>query len=209
MRLCYVELPPERIFNRLGIENLTAWLQLGSKLGDEWWTPEVIEIRQEFARIWIEVFDEKTGHFSSLEKSIRESGLLRPVSAVSGPPRGQRLSKPNKSSRMFPPPEQIPIEEVVYTQPFGGSRVTIAQKLNLTVPCAVHDFSNLFPKAPEITAGNFRKWFGNEYTFSPSLPHLRLRKHSHIKNSKYDAMNNHTRSAQRHASRVAREKLGF
>lgn len=209
MKLRYVELPPERIFNSLGIENRTAWSNLGKHIGaNKWWTEEGIGLRREFARLWIKYFDEQTGHFSLLEESIKKHGLQRPVSAISGPARDKFLRKMSPARPAYFPQEQA-LNEIIYIQPFGGSRITIAQRLGLIVPCAVHDFSNLFPNASEITSKNFRKWFGNEYMFTSGLPHLRVRKQSHIKNSKYAAMNQHTRVAQKRASQLAIQKLGF
>lgn len=209
MKLRYVELEPSRIFNWLGPENVTAFHH--AKLWkDKWWEPEIIELRTEFARIWIEEFDKITNHFSLLEDAIQKNGIKRPVSAVSGPMRNVRLDKVKHGFvRFYPPEYQSRIDEVIYTQPFGGSRVTIAQKNGFKVPCVVHDFSNLFPDAPRVTKDNFRKWFGSDYSFSNALPHIRIRQHSHIKKGRYRQMNGDTRNAQKTAARRTKERMGI
>ena len=207
MKLRFVELPTERIFNWLDPFNVTA-RSYCQELLDDWWSVRSIAIRKRFAKLWTEEFDKITGHFTNLEKSIKEKGILSPISCVSGPPRNVLLNKLEESHEHFPPSVRSNIREVIYTHPFGGSRVTIAQKLNFKkIPCVVHDFSNLFPNAPIVTTQNFHRWFCNDYVFSTSPPHVRAHTHFHIDNPKYNKMNNNTREAQRLAGKRAKERL--
>ena len=201
MKVRYVELPPKRIFNWLNPFNVTAkWAC--KAITDDWWSDKNIEIRQYFAKCWTEEFDKITGHFTDLEESIKEKGILTPISTQSGPPRGTYL-KPHH----FPPEEQHDLTEVISTFTFGGSRLTIAIKLGIEeVPCIVHDFANLFPDAPEVTRSNCSTWFGGEYLFSDKPPCLRIKHMSHIKNKKYNALNKSTRMAQEKAADIARAK---
>lgn len=201
MKLKYVELPPERIFNWLDPFNVIA--KWGCKaITDDWWSEENVSIRRYFADEWIIEFDKLTGHFTELENSIKENGILTPISVMSGPPRGSYL-KPFH----YPPKQQGDLSKAIYTNPFGGSRLLIAQKLGIeTIACAVHDYVNLFPDAEEITAKNYKEWFGDDYHFTKTAPHLRIKVQSHIKNAKFNSMNSHTRKAQQDAATIAREK---
>lgn len=198
MKLRYVELPPERIFNWLDPFNVTAKWACKAITGD-WWSKENVAIRRHFADTWTKAYDDITGHFTDLEESIKEKGILTPIQADSGPPRGTYL-KP------FHYPPGTDLSTAVNTLLFGGSRLTIAEKLGIEkVPVAVHDYANVFPDAPEITQRNFKRWFKNEYAWSPRAPHLRIVRSSHIKNKKYDGMNTNTKRAQQDAATVARK----
>jgi len=209
MKLRYVELEPSRLFNWLGPENVTAFGHV-KQWRPTWWEVETVELRNQFAKLWTEEFDKITQHFSTLEASIRKVGLQRPVSTISGCPRDQFLRKPSKELlQFFPPQYHTCPDTLVYTQPFGGSRVTIARRLGIRVPCVVHDFSNLFPNAPEVTRGNFRQWFGTDYSFSSATPYVRLSRHSHIPKGRYNSINNATREAQRTAAARAKAQMGL
>ena len=199
MKVRYVELPPKRIFNWLDPFNVTAkWACKAIK--DDWWSDKNIEIRQYFAKCWTEEFDKITGHFTDLEESIKEKGILIPINVDSGPPRGTYL----KPHHFFPGTD---LSTALVTKMFGGSRLTIANKLRIEkVPCIVYDYANMFPDAPEVTCTNYKQWFGNEYGCSGNPPQIRVRHSSHMKNKKYDGMNGATRNAQQKAATVARAK---
>lgn len=205
--LRYIELPPERIYNWLDQFNCTAWLNVKS-WHDTWWEPETVSLRKQFAMIWREEFDKITGHFSKLEHSIAQEGIITPVSCVSGPPRDQFLNAATNNIPAHVPPEyQDNINDLIYTQPFGGSRVIFAHKFHLNVPCVVHDFSNLFPDAPLVTSENYQQWFGGYYRFTSQTPHIRLQLHHHL-SGRYNGMNQDTRNAQREANKITKERMG-
>ena len=174
MRFVYVELPADRIFNRLGPTNQIAWRFL-EEYHNTWWEEETIAIRERVAQVWIKEYDKVKDHFGKLEKSIGEVGILSPVSIIGGPIRNPHLTKVNGGYTNFIPPQyQNDLDNLLYTAPFGGSRIYVAEKLGIkTIPCAVHDFSNIFPDAPEINKDNVHNWFGREYVFTLSPPHIR------------------------------------
>jgi hypothetical protein len=208
MKLRYVEIPTEKIFNWLDPFNITAKWACKAITGD-WWSEENVAIRRFFADTWTKELDKITGHFTDLEESIKEKGILTPLSIDSGGPRGSYL-KPFH----FPPEMQNDLANALHTVNFGGSRLTIAQKLGIeTVPCAVHDYANMFPNEPVITQKNFQKWFGKDYFFSPSPPCLRIKHMMHIKNPKYRALHTKTKKAQQDAAKIAQrityEKFGL
>lgn len=207
-KLRYVELPPERIFNWLGIENVTCWFSM-REWHDTWWKPETLKLREEFARCWIEAFDDITGHYTKLRDSIQKEGIKRPISVMSGPGRMVSVNKENPIGSPVPPEYHKRVNELIYTKPFGGSRLFIASELGIkTIPCAIHDLSDLFPNAERITPDNFRNWFGNEYMFRGRFPHLSIGTHSHLKHSKkYRHHSGDAKRAQRQASKIARRKM--
>jgi len=194
----YVELPPSRIFNWLDPFNVTAKWACKAITGD-WWSEENVAIRRYFADTWTKTFDDITGHFTDLEESIKEKGILTPVNVESGPPRGSYL-KPFH----FPPEQQKDLSQAIFSQMFGGSRLTLAGKLGIEkVPAVIHDYANLFPNAVEVNASNYRNWFGNEYSFGGGQ--IRIISSSHIKNKRFDGMNTNTKRAQQEAATVARK----
>lgn len=212
MKLRYVELHSNRIFNWLGPFNVIARgvCKQRPDLLNTWWSDETIQLRKTIAEVWVEEFDNITKHFSQLEESIKENGILSPISLVSGPMRDQYLKSTKNSLDGVPPELRIEPAQILYNQPFGGSRIMIAQKLNIkNIPCVVHDFSDLFPEAEEVTRKNYSKWFDiKQYSFVNSPPYIRLMKHSHIDGT-YSGMNQHTRNAQQTAIRITKEKLGI
>lgn len=182
MKLRYVELDIDRIFNVLAPENKNAWGAL-EKYRDTWWDEQTVEVRKYFAECWREVFDEITNHFTELRKSIKEKGILRPVSTVSGPMRNvKNMKKTADVSPILPPKYQQDVSQNIYTQPCGGSRITIAHELGIDkIPCVVHDYSDLFPDAEDVTKGNYSDWFGNDYRFVSSPPHIRIKTQLHLR----------------------------
>ncbi len=188
MKLRYVELPTERIFNWLDPFNVTAKWACKSITGD-WWSEQNVAIRRYFADAWTEEFDKLTGHFTKLEKSIKEEGIRTPILTLSGPPLGKYV-KPFH----YRPEEQDDLSRVIRTNMFGGSRLTLARKLGIDkIACAVEDNANLFSNEPEITARNYRQWFGNEYAMSGNQ--LRAK-----------SMSSHIKQVQTSAADIARTK---
>ena len=180
MQLRYVELSTDRIFNWLDPFNVTAKWACKAITGD-WWSEENVAIRRFFADEWTKEFDRLTGHFTNLEASMRKEGIRTPICCDSGAPRGTYL-KPLHYPEKF----QHDLTQAIHTRMFGGSRLTLAEKIGIeTVACVVNDYGNLFPDAPEITRDNYKTWFGNEYSFVASNPPS-LRSLSMTTNTKQD-----------------------
>ena len=115
MRLVYVELPADRIFNRLGPDNMIAWRFL-EKWRDKWWEEEALAMRERVAQVWIKEYDKVKDHFGALEKSIGEVGILSPVSIVGGPIRNPHLTVANTEPTNFIPPQyQNDLNNLLYT----------------------------------------------------------------------------------------------
>lgn len=203
VKLRYVELKPTKIFNWLDPKNITSW-NAYPELRNKWWEANTLRIREEFGKHFTEEFDKLTNHFTKLEASMVKDGIIHPISVVTGHLRDMYLAKP-REIEFLPPEKRDNMESLIYTHTFGGSRLSIAQKHNLIVPCVVHDFSNLFEDCEEVTASNYKKWFGDNYMFTSATPRIRLRKHSHLVDGKYTNMGHDTKTAQNEAARRAKE----
>jgi len=206
VKLRYVELEPDRIFNWLNPMNITCW-NAYPEWHDTWWYSETVEKRVLFGKIWTEEFDKTTGHFSKLEESILKDGIHHPINTASGRLRDVLLKKEVDSPIVFPPKCYENINDTIYTHTFGGSRLTVAQKHNIKVPCVVHDFSNLFTNEHQVTIKNYKEIFNDNYRFVHSTPYVRLSKHSHIPDGKYNGMTGDTKAAQRTATENAKGKM--
>ena len=203
VKLRFVELYPYEIFNWLDPMNITAWNAF-PEFHNRWWDKNIIEIRKQFGKFWTEEFDKITGHFTKLEESILKDGIHHPVCIVSGIPKDDYFKC---DLYLFPESQLKKKEKMLHSRVFGGSRLSIAQKHNLKVPCVVHDFSNIFEDNEEITEKNYNKYFGNNYNYASSIPRIRLRQHSHIKNGKYAMFTQETRNAQQIALKKAKERI--
>ena len=82
--------------------------------------------------------NEEEGFFIKLEKSILEDGVVNPIGIAA------------KKDKTY----------VTY----GGSRLMIAQKYNLNIPCIIADFDNVFPEAKLIKEEEIPRYYKNPPT---------------------------------------------
>jgi len=184
--LRYAVVKPDRIFNWLGMMNVTSWVFF-PELRKTWWSEDTVATRQRIQQLYIKYFDEVTGHFTALENSLRTEGFHAPVNTCTGLPRDMWLKNvfPPKS---VPPENQSDSDNVLFTHTFGGSRVIIAQKLGIDIPCIIYDFTGAFSDAEKITTpAQLKAKFPNSYqTGTPQVfPVARAISHTHI-NAKND-----------------------
>lgn len=197
MNLVFAVVPIDRIFNWMAPENVTAWNSFPSNMKKRWWDNDVVEKRMCFSKTWIDEFDKITKHFTNLETSIAKEGFRNPISCVTGPIRDVRCNDIIENDNKVPTKYQEDQTNLIYTHPFGGSRILVAQKLGIeTVPCVIHDFSELFIDHEKINSTNFRKWFDNEYFFANQPPYIRSKN-----------MTNTIRNSQKIAISRAKEKV--
>jgi len=180
--LRYAVVKPDRIFNWLGMMNVTSWVFF-PELRKTWWKDETVAIRQRIQDLYIKYFDAETGHFTALEKSLSADGFHAPVNTCTGLPRDMWLKNvfPTKS---VPPECQSDPDKVLFTHTFGGSRVIVAQKLGIDVPCIIYDFTGAFKEAERIaTPAQLKAKFPSSYqTGTPQVfPVARAINHTHIK----------------------------
>lgn len=81
----------------------------------------------------LKMMEKQLQFFSKLEKSILENGMRNPIVITA--------KKDNIENR------------------YGGSRLMIAQKHNMDIPCIIADFDNVFPEAKIITKEEIRNYF--------------------------------------------------
>ena len=127
-KIRYVELDPHLIFNECGPHSA----------GPRGWDPATVKKRDEAAERWLVAMNKKNNFYTLLEASILEEGFRNPVLATAGWARGHKLKNlPEEMSK--------DLKKMLYCGSNGGSRLWVAQKHNLTVPCVVSDFINMFP----------------------------------------------------------------
>jgi len=191
--LRYAVVKPERVFNWLGMMNVTSWVFF-PELRKGWWNEKTVATRQQIQDLYIKYFDEKTGHFTRLEESMLQDGFHAPVNACTGLPRDMYLKN------VFPL-NSIPVEQqdkpdsVLFTHTFGGSRTIIAQKLGIDIPCFIYDFTGAFHEAEHLkTINDVQGKFPTSYrvTDPRGFPVVRAIDHTHMK-GKNDGQERNTR----------------
>jgi hypothetical protein len=87
------------------------------------------------------------GHYEKLEASMVSEGIRNPVVVTCG--------LPKKRTIKHVPPELLALPEsalLLLEGTTGGSRLHIAQKHNMTIPCIVNDWTGKFDLATEIVS---------------------------------------------------------
>jgi len=152
-KIRYATLPPNKIFNWMAPGNVTLWNYFSS-WRDTWWTEETVQLRNECEQVWITAFDKMTNHFTKLEESILKTGIQHPIKVVTGAPFEQSMSIrfPNE---VIPPDMRDNVSKVLSTHQYGGSRLYLAQKLNIPVPCLIYDYYDSYENYPEVNIDEF------------------------------------------------------
>ena len=179
-KLRYAVVKPERVFNWLGMMNVTSWVFF-PELRATWWDENTVATRQQIQDLYIKFFDEATGHFTKLEESMLKDGFHAPVNTLTGLPRDMYMQNtfPLKSI-----PQGADPNDALTTHTFGGSRTIIAQKLGIDIPCFIYDFTGAFRDAePLTTQADVQQKFPASYrvTNPNSFPVVRAIDHTHMK----------------------------
>jgi len=148
----YVEIPARKIFGmvgRCGGGHNTLW---------EDWSADGRRKRNLIMHEYEKNLDEICGHYSKLEKSILEDGFRNPVIITSGLPR--------RRHKRYLPPELLNGAEsdlLLLEGTTGGSRLHVAQKYDLTIPCLVNDWTGKFKNYPKIsTEAQARNYYNDQ-----------------------------------------------
>lgn len=151
-RVHYVELPAREIFGMVG--------RCGGGYNTVWedWSPEGRAKRELIMQEYEHELNKICGHYSKLEKSIVEEGIRNPVVVTCG--------YPKKRTRRHLPPELLERPEsdlLLLEGTTGGSRLHIAQKLDLKIPCFVNDWTGRFSNEVEIvTEAQAREYYQDQ-----------------------------------------------
>lgn len=111
--------------------------------GQPGWDDESVRIREEKGLKHIKFINEQTGFFNKLEESILKDGFRNPILVNAGwcPLIHDRGKNPRLPLEM-----QDDHSKILSCNHNGGSRLYIAQKHNLKIPCIVVDYVDRFPE---------------------------------------------------------------
>ena len=126
----YAVLDSHLIFNECGPQSA----------GPRGWDVEAMQKRQAAMEKWIAALNRKNGFYDKLEASILEHGVRNPILVTAGYCRENKL-------RNLPVPMQKDPRRIIFCGSNGGSRLWVAQKHNMQIPCIISDFLNVFPDA--------------------------------------------------------------
>ena len=148
-KVYYTMLPARDIFGmvgRCGGGHNTVW---------EDWSDMGRLKRQIVIEEFEEGMDKLCGHYEKLEQSVLQEGFRNPILITCGKPQRRKLH--------HLPPEMLakdPSELLLLEGFTGGSRLWVAQKYNLNVPCIVNDFTGRFKRlTPLRTADEVKAYF--------------------------------------------------
>jgi hypothetical protein len=135
----YVEIPAREIFGMVG--------RCGGGYNSLWadWSPEGRAKRELIMKEYEKELNKICGHYTKLEASIVAEGIRNPVVITCG--------LPKKRTIKHVPPELLARPEsslLLLEGTTGGSRLHIAQKYNMTIPCIVNDWTGRFDGHMEI-----------------------------------------------------------
>lgn len=148
-KVYYAMIPAREIFGMVGRSgggHNTVW---------EDWSEMGKLKRQLVIEEFEEGMDKLCGHYEKLERSVLEEGFRNPIIITCGKPQRRKLNQL--------PPEILsknPKDVLLLEGTTGGSRLWVAQKYNINVPCIVNDFTGRFKHlTPLKTADEIKTYF--------------------------------------------------
>lgn len=147
-RVVYTHMLARKIFGMVG--------RCGGGYNSLWadWSAEGRQRRELIMQEYEVELDRICGHYTKLESSILAEGIRNPVVLTCGLPKRRPLS--------CLPPEMLELNEsemLLLEGTTGGSRLHIAQKHNMTIPCLINDWTGRFDHLPEITHGDMARHY--------------------------------------------------
>lgn len=132
-RVFYEVLEPNKIFGMVG--------RCGGGYNTVWadWSDEGRIAREHIMREYEEGLDKICGHYDKLEQSVLSEGFRNPVIITCGYPQKRKMEHLPPELRSKNPSELFLLEGVT-----GGSRLWVAQKYNIPVPCIINDFTGRY-----------------------------------------------------------------
>ena len=126
----YDKVDPSRIFGMVG--------RCGGGYNTIWsdWSPAGRSVREKIIKEFEDGMNKICGHYKKLEASILEHGIRDPVIITCGWPVRKKMH--------HLPPELInkpPVQRLLLEGTTGGSRLWVAQRHRIPVPCIINDFS--------------------------------------------------------------------
>ncbi len=111
--------------------------------GSKNWDEEGLRKRKEYAEWYVKKLNDRNRFFIRLEESMLNQGFRNPILVNAG------FCQPRKFD-WLPLDMQANPDTILFTHSNGGSRLWVAVKLNIQVPCMVSDFIGRFENEPEI-----------------------------------------------------------
>jgi hypothetical protein len=148
----YVELPAKLIFGMVG--------RCGGGYNSLWedWSDSGRLNRERIMKEYEYELNKICGHYDKLEHSILVEGIRNPVVITCGYPKRRSIN--------FLPPELLSRPEsslLLLEGTTGGSRLHVAQKHDMTIPCIVNDWTGRFSHYPEIlTEQQARSYYADQ-----------------------------------------------
>ena len=109
------------------------------------WTPLGRERRERIMVEYEQAMDQLCGHYAKLESSMLQEGMRNPIIVTCGPPRRRSLDQIPPEIRNRHPREILIMETLT-----GGSRLWVAQKHNMAIPCLINDWTGRFSNLPVL-----------------------------------------------------------
>lgn len=113
------------------------------------WSPKGRENHRKINEEYEKELDKRVGHYKKLEKDILENGFKNPLIVTCGKPLHRKMTHLPPELRTKPDHQLLIMEGTD-----GGSRLWVAQKHNLPVPCIINDRTGKFREHPRITSPN-------------------------------------------------------
>ena len=155
-RVFYEVLDPNSIFGMVG--------RCGGGYNTVWedWTPEGRIAREKITEEYEAGLDKICGHYAKLEESVLKEGFRTPLIVTFG--------KPHRKRTINLPPELRSSDRLFVLEGVtGGSRLWVAQKHNIPVPCIVNDFTGIYIGTTPIVntqqAATYFKEFGSNIRY--------------------------------------------
>ena len=136
-KIRYVIINSNLIFNECGPESVGPWL----------WTEDQIQTRRNAALRIVEKRNERDKFYSKLEESILKEGIRNPIMVSAGWCSERKIKK-------LPPHMKEDKNKILICDRHGGSRLYIAQKYNMEIPCIVSDYCGMFSDGVELKNRN-------------------------------------------------------
>jgi hypothetical protein len=109
------------------------------------WSDQGRKKREVIMREYEQALDALCGHYQRLEQSILQEGFRNPITVTCGLPRKRGMEHLPPEMRELPPDQLLILETTT-----GGSRLHVAQKYDMEIPCIVSDWYGRFREEPRI-----------------------------------------------------------
>jgi hypothetical protein len=94
---------------------------------------------------YIDTLNAENGFYIKLEESVKRTGLRNPILVTSG-----YQGCPNIKVNRIPSELRNDLQKIIVCDRNGGSRLWVAQRLGLSIPCIISDWTERFSHEKEL-----------------------------------------------------------